>query len=243
MLGFLRKFFQPDSDNEGIWRLDRCFACHKVLREGMVFPEDQVSFCIKCFHSTLCYCCGLPCGPVHRRLTDDRIICQYCYDTALLTPRQLAPVYETTLRFFRRQLKLKLKEQPRLKVVDSRFMQSELGVSLYTWGVYSDIGSEETIYMLTGIALDKAHATFAHELTHFWQKRHCPPEQTLELIEGFAEWVAFQLAKHQNLRRAMLAIRRNEAEPYRTGLQKMFQLEAKRGIKGAIKYARTAKSF
>lgn len=242
MLDTLKRLFQSDSQ-PNLWQVHRCFSCNRTIQEGFVFPEDQVSFCPKCFHSTACYSCGLPCGPVHRRLSDDRIICQHCYSTALLTPRQLLPVYESTIKFLQSKLKMKLKGKPRLKVVDTRFMQKEFDCSPYTWGVYTNRGKEETVYIISGIALDKAHTTLAHELTHYWQKQACPPGQSLELMEGFAEWVSFQLAKHKGMRRAMLALRRNEAEPYRSGLQKMFQLESKKGVKGAVQFVQKGKSL
>ncbi|MBF0279666.1 MAG: hypothetical protein HQM13_17850 [SAR324 cluster bacterium] len=138
---------------------------------------------------------------------------------------------------------MKLKEKPRLKVVDSRFLQKTFNCSPYTWGIYADFQEEETIFIISGISLDKAHTTLAHELTHFWQKRNCPQEQSLELIEGFAEWVAYQLAADQKLPRAMLGIRRNGEEPYRSGFQKLCLLESRLGVKGAIKKVKTCKSI
>jgi len=241
MFNFFSNLFQNPAGET--WLVNHCFSCLKKIRDGVVFPEDHVSFCNDCFHTTACFCCGLPCGPVHRRLSDDRIVCVHCYKSALLAPRQLAPVYETTLKFFRKKLKMKLKDQPRLKVVDTRFMQKTFNCSPYTWGIYANIEAEETIYIISGIALDKSHTTLAHELTHFWQKRNCPRDQTLELIEGFAEWVAYQLAQDQKLKRAMLGIRRNGEEPYRTGFEKMCRLETRLGVKGVIKYVKTHKRF
>jgi len=236
MFGFLKNFFLPSSNQTINWSLYRCFICNVTIRDGVNFPDDQLSFCMRCFATTPCFSCGLPCGPVHRRLSDDRIICEHCYTHALLTPRQLLPMYEATLHFFQKKMKMKMKDQPRLKVVDSRYMESHFGAGPFTWGVYVDSGPEEVIFILAGVASDKALATLAHELTHFWQKRYCPKGQSLELIEGFAEWVAYQIAKYKQLDRTMLAIRRNQAEPYQTGLQKMFQLEAKKGVKGVVKY-------
>ncbi len=239
MWNLVQKWFQGDSEEGQIWRIDQCFACHEPIREGVIFPEDQASFCVRCFYSTPCFCCGLPCGKLHRRLSDDRILCQHCYSSALLTPRQLAPMYEATLKCFRRKLKMSLKDQPRLKVVDSRFMKKNFNCSPYTWGLYVHDGSEETIYVISGIAADKSLTTLAHELTHFWQRRHCPKKQSLEMSEGFAEWVAFQVAKQHHLRRAMLSLRRNEAEPYRTGLKKFLEIESQEGVRGTVKYATT----
>ena len=86
------KLFQKKTSADPGWGLSHCFACSQRIRKGMLFPEDQVAFCERCFHSTPCWCCHLPCGPLHRRLSDERIVCQHCYSPALLSPRQLGPL-------------------------------------------------------------------------------------------------------------------------------------------------------
>ena len=136
-------------------------------------------------------------------------------------------------------MKMRLKKQPRLKVTDQRFLLKQFGISDHTFGLYTDTGEEETVYIITGIAKDRAWITLAHELTHFWQKRNCPNPQALVLLEGFAEWTAYKLAEHNALHRAMLSKRRNVAEPYHTGFHAFLGLEQKIGIQGVIKYART----
>ena len=115
MLNTLEKLFQKKASANPGWSLGHCFACSQRIRKGMLFQEDQVAFCERCFHSTPCWCCHLPCGPLHRRLSDERIVCQHCYGTALLSPRQLGPLYEGTIRFFQKQMKMRLKTRPRLE--------------------------------------------------------------------------------------------------------------------------------
>ena len=219
-------------------RLDRCFACHRSTQHGVIFPEDGVGFCYSCFNTTPCSCCSLPCGQEHRRLSDGRVICTECYSTALMTPRQLAPMYDMALKFFRRQLKMKLKNTPRLKVVDSRFLTG-LQCPPNTWGLYTDLDGDETIFILNGIAAEQSLIVLAHELTHYWQKFHGPKKQTMELFEGFAVWTAYKLAEQKGLNRAMLTIRRNGVEPYYTGLRKIWALERKKGVKATVRHART----
>ena len=242
MLNFLTNLFQSNP-KESPWRVNQCFSCGRGISKGMVFLEDRVSFCPQCFNTTSCFSCGLPCGPVHRRLSDDRIVCEPCYKSALITPRQLFPVYEDTIAFMRKKMKMKFKEEPHLKVVDTRFLKTHFNCSPYTWGVYVKKEDAEAIYIISGISLDKAHTTLAHELTHYWQKRNCPAKQNLVLVEGFAEWVAFQLAEYKQLRRAKLGIQRNLAEPYFTGFRKMRQMENKRGVHGVVKDVKTHNSF
>ncbi len=125
-----------------------------------------------------------------------------------------------------------------MKVVDSRYL-AKLRCPPNTWGLYTNIEGVEAIYILNGIAEEQSLITLAHELTHYWQKHNCSSNQSLELTEGFAIWVAYRLAESKNLKRAMLTMRRNIAEPYFSGLRKMWRLENQKGVKGAIKYART----
>ena len=75
VLNPLEKLFQKKTSADPGWGLSHCFACSQRIRKGMLFPEDQVAFCERCFHSTPCWCCHLPCGPLHRRLSDERIVC------------------------------------------------------------------------------------------------------------------------------------------------------------------------
>ena len=136
MLSTLEKLFQKKSTSNYGWGLNHCFACSQRIRQGMLFPEDQVAFCERCFHSTTCWCCHLPCGPLHRRLSDERIVCQHCYNTALLSPRQLGPLYEGTIQFFEKKMKMRLKTRPRLKVTDQRFLLKQFGISDHIWALY-----------------------------------------------------------------------------------------------------------
>jgi len=239
VLNLLKTLFPKRPDETSAWGLAQCFACRQPLKQGLVFPEDNIAYCHRCFRSTPCWCCHLPCGPLHRRLTDERIVCQHCYRTALLSPRHLAPLYEGTVRFLRKKLRMRLESRPRLKVTDQRFLLRHFEVGDHAFGLYTDQDLEETIYIITGIAADRAWITLAHELTHFWQRRNGPKLQASVLLEGFAEWVAYKLAEHYQLHRAMLAMRRNAAEPYHTGLHTLLSLEQEIGTQGVIRYACT----
>ena len=136
-------------------------------------------------------------------------------------------------------MQMRLKNRPRLKVTDQRYLLREFEITDHTFGLYTNSVEEETIFIITGIAEDRAWITLAHELTHFWQKQNCPNPQALVLVEGFAEWTAYKLAEHHGLERAMLSMRRNVAEPYHTGLHALLGLEQKLGVQGVVHLART----
>ena len=69
-------------------------------------------------------------------------------------------------------MKLRLKTRPRLKITDQRFLMKEFGIADHTFERYTDSAEEETIFIITSIAEDRAWITRAHELTQFWQKRN-----------------------------------------------------------------------
>ena len=87
-------------------------------------------------------------------------------------------------------MKMRLKNRPRLKVTDQRYLLREFEIADHTFGLYTNTVEEETIFIISSIAEDRAWITLAYELTHFWQKRNCPNPQFLVLVEGFAEWNA-----------------------------------------------------
>ena len=81
---------------------------------------------------------------------------------------------------------MRLKNRPRLKVTDQRYLLWKFEITDHTFGLYANTVEEETIFIITGIAEDRAWITLAHELTHFWHKRNCSNPQALVLVEGFA---------------------------------------------------------
>ncbi len=55
-------------------------------------------------------------------------------------------------------------------MTDQRFLLKQFGISDHTFGLYTETGNEETVYIITGKAKDRASITLAHELTHFGRK-------------------------------------------------------------------------
>ena len=65
-------------------------------------------------------------------------------------------------------MRMRMKSRPRLKVIDQRFLLKHFEIADHTFGLYTNQDSEEAIYIITGIASDRAFITLAHELTQFW---------------------------------------------------------------------------
>lgn len=235
-MGFFKRLFLMEEEKSQ--RLAyRCYSCNNIVRRGILVDEEDVAFCLRCFNSTACSCCRLPCGSQRRKLSDGRIICQHCHSTALLSHRQLVPMYNTTIRYFGKKLRMNLKQHPPLRTVDTRFL-ARLGCPPFTFGLYHQGNMGEYIYVLNGIAKEQSLVVLSHELTHFWQKSNCPPDQNLMLSEGFAVWTSYKLAASLNHKRAILSLKRNITEPYHTGLRFMLALEQQKGSRGLIKFVK-----
>ena len=90
------------------------------------------------------------------------------------------------------------------------------------WNIYIELLLPRTLFQ----------AVAAHELAHAWQSTHAAQAQSLKIVEGFAEWVAYRalLALGQQREAARLT-RRNDL--YGDGLQYFIGLERQHG-RGAV---------
>jgi len=90
------------------------------------------------------------------------------------------------------------------------------------WNIYIEHLLPQTLFQ----------AVAAHELAHAWQSTYAPQEQSLKVVEGFAEWVAYRalLALGQQREAARLTRR---SDLYGDGLQYFIALERQHG-RGAV---------
>ena len=90
------------------------------------------------------------------------------------------------------------------------------------WNIYIEHLLPQTLFQ----------AVAAHELAHAWQSTYAPQEQALQVVEGFAEWVAYRvlLALGQQREAAHLTRR---SDLYGDGLQYFIALERQHG-RGAV---------
>jgi hypothetical protein len=169
-----------------------CIFCHSDRDVSMVKYRDGVSYpvCAQC-QRTLPRCseCGNPTDQKPYR--DGRTLCAVCKATGIFTPDQAQKV-QLEVQGFVRNL-LGFSDSPPMQVVDKDELQtkfSEGGRSMDVAGFYRPY-NPEMVYILSGKQALEDGAVLAHEYTHAWQSRNCPP-QDRALTEGFASWVEYQ---------------------------------------------------
>ena len=77
----------------------------------------------------------------------------------------------------------------------------------------------------------------AHELAHAWQSFHAPSTQSLQIVEGFAEWVAYRVLLALGQQRDAARLTRRD-DLYGKGLQYFIALEQRSGQQGVLQRAR-----
>ena len=86
------------------------------------------------------------------------------------------------------------------------------------WNIYIELLLPQTLFQ----------AVAAHEMAHAWQSTYAPQAQSLKIVEGFAEWVAYRaLLASGHQREASRLTRRSDL--YGDGLQYFITLERQHG--------------
>jgi len=155
-------------------------------------------------------------------------------------------LYRETRALLARELGLQVAVLPKLHLVE-RAMLSELhhqtGVSTspdtplgpehqHLLGYFQRFDNDWNIYIEHLLPQTLFQAVAAHELAHAWQSTYAPQEQSLKVVEGFAEWAAYRalLALGQQREAARLTRR---SDLYGDGLQYFIALERQHG-RGAV---------
>ena len=82
------------------------------------------------------------------------------------------------------------------------------------------------------------YAVLAHEYIYAWQAENCPKGQSLELKEGFAEWIAYKVLQafgHDQWADYLYDNRRTGASHYDTGFRRMRTMEQRFGEAYVVK--------
>jgi hypothetical protein len=99
-----------------------------------------------------------------------------------------------------------------------------------------------TVYLLSGVPAERLLTVAAHEYAHIWQAENHPAysSTSIELREGFAEWVAYKVAEQAGRQEQMAALDFPGDSMYYQGLSKLLALEARLGVTGTLRYTLSA---
>jgi len=186
-------------------------------------------------------------GDIAARLGDGREICSACFSSAVTGQQRIsaiADVVQTSI------VELLGKEFDRIPVraVPMNVLQDKLNEFSYVskqkdpnpdnfvreLGVFTVSGRKTEILVLDALPEDLAWQTIAHEMAHAWQHQHYPMASELVIVEGFAQWVAEQIA-HKHFKRTGLEKLRNRRDLYGRGFRVMTRLEDRGGKELVLK--------
>lgn len=232
-----------------------CHLCGRRLwGRGWVYapngvPDGQaIVVCRHCRKTApRCDVCGVPMGPNHVRLPDDRRICARCHQTAVYDPARARALFERVARTVTDQLGLGLSVGTDFTLVDHRHLQrlaEEAHPALQgdpdkVVGLFVRKGRKRVMYLLSGLPQILFIQTVAHEWAHAWQGENCPLLETPLVREGFAEWVAYKTLQAMGAVKKMALMERQEGL-YGEGLREMLELERRSGVSGVLAFCRRA---
>jgi hypothetical protein len=243
-------------------RAQVCACCHEViLGQYFIIGDSPLPYCEVCTQTRpRCDICRVPLdeqgrsyagreGPIYR--------CASCLSSAVTTLARAEHLYRETRALLARELGLQVAVLPKLHLVE-RAMLSELhhqkgGPSInrgptsgpdaplgpehqHLLGYFQRFDNDWNIYIEHLLPQTLFQAVAAHELAHAWQSTYAPQEQSLKVVEGFAEWVAYRalLALGQQREAARLTRR---SDLYGDGLQYFIALERQHGRSAVMQRA------
>ena len=234
-------------------KLPKCKACGKTIVGAHFVHKFKGEYCWQCQRSRPeCSACGAPVSNIHWKLPDGRHLCDSCKRQSVFREDQARTIMDDVVNLVRRRLGLvvtrpwtlrvdKLNTEGTASVKAARQgLRIASPISGNEMGIFIERGDQREIVLLYGVPIPLIYETAAHELTHAWQSENCPPDQSLELREGFAQWVAAKILEVKGFTNSLEKLQSRMDNPYGTGYQRMARIERTRGESRVINYVRTA---
>lgn len=228
----------------------RCLACGQLVRGRALVVDGVGPYCEDCHRSRPpCDTCGAPLTDERWLLSDGRVLCARCHQTAVYAPEEASALYAEVQQVIAARLGLRLNIPTGLALVDRNQLAEILRTQAdpdqalepaQTLGIYMRRGTRRGMYAQTGLPEIELIHVVAHEYAHAWQGENCPLLRDPLLREGFAEWVAYHVLAYYRHEQRMLAMRRRPEDIYRQGLEAMLALEAQSGQAAVIEACRSS---
>ncbi len=233
-------------------KLHNCNSCGVAITgRYFEFEHAEGKYCEKCKRTkAACYTCGVPVGPTYWKFDDGRSICNACHDRAVVDEKQIEKIWQEVSLYLQKQYGMDVNHPMTLHIKPlnsnsfasarraksglnqaSPLMGSELGL-------YRFKGGKADVFLLYGLPIEMIYETAAHEYAHAWQTDNCPPNQSLELKEGFAQWIAAQVLKSKNFKMSLEKLEDRRDRNYGTGYQRFKRVEESMGEKFVFEYAK-----
>jgi hypothetical protein len=238
-------------------RYDRyCQACGQPIRQSYVTFEGIGVYCQRCYRQRKpCDVCGAPLTDRQWKLSDGRVSCAYCHETAIYTPAEATALYQEMKTVAVDLFDLRLNVPTGLALVDrdqlaevirqqhekmpNDAQKNELNPHM-TLGLYARRGMRRSIYVQTGLPRMLFLQVAAHEYAHAWQGENCPLLRDLVVHEGLAEWVAYRVLGHYGYTHGQARMEARQ-DIYGEGLRWALEIEAQNGSDGLLQACRQMK--
>jgi len=110
-------------------------------------------------------------------------------------------------------------------------------------GLYRLMNGKSEIFLLYGLPVEILYDTAAHEYAHAWQAENCVPNQSLEMLEGFAQRVAAQILEMKGFSKALERLEDRSDNPYGTGYHKIKALELRKNRSQLIDFVKKTQNL
>ncbi|MCL5774443.1 MAG: protein DA1 [Firmicutes bacterium] len=264
LLSIFLIFLQSVSFKEYVSAQDsiKCYICGKDIPPDKLheLPSDITGerkfYCDNCFKTLpMCFFCGLLVKPGILPLSDGRHICADCLKNAVIEYKDVKAIYDEVVAISYRFLERRIKFVPPLYIINQKqykehkercsgskpFTIFDLGYyncdrQIYVNGIIE--ARNPVICVIYGLPKDEMFDVVAHEFGHAWYFENCPPNQSEEIVEGFAQWVAYKemIIKGDYNREINIQLKRDDV--YGTGLRKFISIENSGGISAVLKYVK-----
>ncbi len=239
-------------------RLERCSSCNKPLTDTY-FKIDHVDgkFCKDCFENhPHCDFCGRPVLNGGKTYPDKRLACLHCSNQSVTSQEEMLAILKDVAKFCEEDLKIPaprafdfiMVDNNQMKVIADGRNPVSIPTSKGTGSRLKELGfvasrltaesPRMTMAILSDLPRTATMETIAHEYAHLWQFEENPSLSDLELIEGFAQWVAAKYLLHKHEWAAYAKLYSRDDPVYGQGFQRVLRTEKRSSIKGVVSYVK-----
>ncbi|MDQ2716185.1 MAG: hypothetical protein M3Z08_14860 [Chloroflexota bacterium] len=236
-------------------KLPVCACCREpVLGNYYIIGDSPLKYCETCVKTRpRCDICRAPLdaqGKMFQGRGAATYRCASCFSTAVTTGAEAQQLYRATFALLTQKLDLRPAHLPALHLVERAILvdmhKKAAGLAeivtasgaeqQHLLGFFRRVDDDWQIYIEQLLPRTLFQAVAAHELAHAWQATHAPATQPPEIVEGFAEWVAYSIMLILGEQRAAAHLtRRNDL--YGRGLQYFMALERSQGRPAVLQRA------
>ena len=237
-------------------KLPVCASCGiPIVKEYSIVGDSPLPYCHVCMEKNpRCDICRVPLNDRGFSVRGERSItyrCATCFNTAVKSPVEAQQLYRETRERLARELGLSIPALPDVRIVERSTLMTlnahnGAGTAMpsgaeqqHLLGFFLLKDDQRTIFIEQLLPRPLFQAVAAHELAHAWQSYYAPSTQPLNIVEGFAEWVAYRLLLALGQQRDAAHMTRRD-DLYGQGLQYFIALERQHGRDAVMQRAREA---